>query len=102
MTKKMQAKDIPDEKFLEAIDTVLALRDQTIYPIRGLGASLYDIAAVLTGHADDVVKFDGTRARYSYDELSNKVLLIKAKSLLRRKLIRGCGCGCRGDFQRIR
>lgn len=28
-----------------------------------------------------------------------KVRLAKARQLLKRKLIAGCGCGCRGDFE---
>lgn len=28
-----------------------------------------------------------------------KVVLAKLRSLMRRKIITGCGCGCRGDFE---
>ena len=28
-----------------------------------------------------------------------KVVLAKARKLIKRGLIRGCGCGCRGDFR---
>lgn len=96
----MQAKDIPDAAFLAAIDTVMDLRDQTKYPIRGLGASVWDINAVLAGFPDDVAKHDGARTRWDYDELPLKVVLAKAKALIRRHLVTGCACGCRGDFNR--
>ena len=29
----------------------------------------------------------------------SKVVQAKARSMIRRKLIDGCGCGCRGDYE---
>ena len=93
----MQAKDIPDHDFLAAIDQALDLRDQSPYPSRGLGASQWDVAAVLAGHPDDVPPMKATQ---DYPEMPCKVVLAKAKSLIRRGLIDGCACGCRGDWER--
>lgn len=101
MSARMQAKDIADTDFLTAIDTVKNLRDQTRYPIRTLGASIWDITAVLAGHPDDVLLVDGARERWDYDDMPRKVVQAKAKSLIRRGLADGCTCGCRGDFNRI-
>lgn len=33
-----------------------------------------------------------------WPDIPPKVLLAKARSLLKRGLLGGCGCGCRGDF----
>lgn len=37
-----------------------------------------------------------------YPMLPAKVLLAKCRSMIKRGVIRGCACGCRGDFERIR
>lgn len=91
----MKASDITDEAFLSAISTVLRKRPG----IAGLGASRWDIGAVLDGHpewAGLVQATDGTSAG-----IPEKVVLAKAKRLVQRGLISGCGCGCRGDFTRV-
>ncbi len=33
-----------------------------------------------------------------WPEVPYKVLLAKARILIRKKKLNGCGCGCRGDF----
>lgn len=30
---------------------------------------------------------------------SNKLALAKMRNLIRKRLVKGCGCGCRGDFE---
>jgi len=101
------AKDISDEAFLDAIRTVHRVRWESkgVTADRPLGtdnpywigASRWDIACVLEGHPEWCGQAEATD-----DEsvtIPEKVVLAKAKRLIRRGLIDGCGCGCRGDFQ---
>jgi hypothetical protein len=92
----VQAKDIPEDAFLTAIDTVMDLRDEWGCPCRNSGASLSDITAVLAGHPEHVASM-----WVDYPDMPWKVVLAKAKSLIRRGLVDGCACGCRGDFTRV-
>lgn len=69
----MKASDISDDEFLAAMDAV----------------TLPHGVAILWTIQDHM------------PEYPPKVVHAKAKSLLRRKVIDGCGCGCRGDFQRL-
>ena len=94
----MQAKDIPDDAFLAAIDTAMDIRDQGAWPNRNLGSSACDIQMVLAGLGGGI-----NRPDRSWDDIPAmplKVVLAKAKALIRRGLITGCACGCRGDFNR--
>ena len=77
----MKSKDIPDEPILNFLATM-----------RGgyCGAGWHDLLP---------------RADYSPTVLDampvgtpKKLALAKMRSLLRRGLVEGCGCGCRGDF----
>lgn len=68
----MQAKDIPDGRFL---DLVAHVRRQY-----GRWTTTGDIA----------------RLRPDWP---TKVVLAKARKLIRRNLLTGCHCGCRGDFE---
>ena len=38
-------------------------------------------------------------AQHWYPDVPPKVVLAKLRGMLRRRLIDGCGCGCRGDFR---
>ena len=71
----MQAKDITDE---DALARVRAVQ-------RGSGelarSSWFDIEAGLP------------------PEIPRKVMRAKLASLIRRKKLKGCACGCRGDFE---
>ena len=73
-----QAKDISD-------DAILAVVDQfcTDNPKRGYApwAFTRDIQAALP-------------------EFPEKVVLAKLRSLVKRGMLNGCACGCRGDFHR--
>jgi hypothetical protein len=69
MVADMQAKDISDEAFLAAVQGAT----------RGPWATRWDVTAAL--------------------EAPEKVVLAKARKLIRRGLLDGCACGCRGDFQ---
>jgi hypothetical protein len=72
-----QAKDIPDDLMLMAI---LSCSKEYVSSsrIRKLPAMLWEI--------QDALPYPG------------KVVLAKLKSMIKRKMIDGCACGCRGDF----
>lgn len=79
---KLQAKDIPDELLLNIL-----------YPHQGYWAFWCDDNELLLGpHADRTI--DRTLCIYP-----KKLIQAKWSSLLRRGLIGGCDCGCRGDFE---
>lgn len=100
------ARDISDQAFLDAVRTVCEIRWDGQYGY----ASRWDIAMVLGGLTDqyrqwcevtDARGFDAGRDLFVYDVpgVPEKVLLAKAKRLIKRGLIDGCACGCRGDFE---
>jgi hypothetical protein len=72
MNKTLQAKHITDEQILKVIDDVRANERRWTH--------LRDLEKAL--------------------ELPTKILRAKAGSMIRRKVITGCACGCRGDFER--
>lgn len=80
----MQAKDIPDEIMLRAIRSIMercpGFGEQ---PRDMLWVSSFDMEATAP------VLLPGTPF---------KVVMAKLRSLIKRGLIAGCGCGCRGDF----
>jgi len=76
MPKKVQAKDITDEQFLAVVDRVCAEKKRWTH--------LEDLEVALG------------------PGISERPIRAKAKSLIKRRLITGCACGCRGDFERIR
>lgn len=76
----LQAKDVRDEDFLEAIETSIEAR--TIeWGFQAHYASRWDIRDLLGHH------------------IPEKVVLAKANQLMKRDIIDGCACGCRGDFE---
>lgn len=68
---RVQAKDISDERFLAAVAKVA--RGPMRWAMRG------DVTAELG--------------------FPEKVVLAKARKLILQKKLRGCFCGCRGDFE---
>jgi hypothetical protein len=66
----MQAKDIADEAFLDAVRQADAKHGCVTY---------WHVAELL--------------------EAPEKVVLAKARRLISRGLLDGCTCGCRGDFE---
>ena len=72
----MQCKDIPDELFLEAV-RACALT-QSGWAMR------WDVGAAL-----DVIM----------GPVPEKLVMAKAKKLIKAGKMDGCTCGCRGDFQ---
>lgn len=73
MNKKVQAKHITDEQILYVIDLCEVNE--------GRWTLIWDL-------------------EYYYPMIPRKVLLAKCKSMIRRGLLDGCPCGCRGDFER--
>jgi hypothetical protein len=86
--------DIPDLAFLAAIDECCSLRTEPGGRYPYTMATRWDVAAILAGHREDV----GGSPR-DYPGVPEKVVMAKATKLDKRKLISGCGCGCRGDFE---
>lgn len=79
----LQAKDIPDESFLEAIEATIEART-TEWGLDAKYASRWDIHDLLGHH------------------IPEKVVLAKAAQLIKRGIIDGCTCTCRGDFEIVK
>lgn len=79
--KTIQAKDISDVDFLRIVDRLS--RD-------GSWGASWGAAPrwVLRMEVQDEMP-----------DVPWKVLLAKARSLIKRRLMTGCGCGCRGDYE---
>lgn len=75
----MQAKDVTDEQMLEALAKVRGIHGVPRW------SSLWDVQRWLKDAHD----------------VPAKVTLAKLKSMVKRNIIRGCCCGCRGDFELI-
>lgn len=70
----MQAKDLPDETMLAALAAVRGAHGVPQW------SALWDVQGQLAS-------------------VPPKVVLAKLRSMIKRKLISGCACGCRGDFE---
>ena len=57
-----------------------------------------DFLASIQRHSSNIGASIG-RIEADFPASPPKVVLAKARSLLKRGLISGCGCGCRGDFR---
>lgn len=79
---KLQAKDIPDNLILEAL-----------YPYQGSWAFWCNNNELWLGRSE-TRSIDRTLCIYP-----RKLVHAKWKSLVRRGLVGGCDCGCRGDFE---
>jgi hypothetical protein len=88
--------EIDDERFLAAVDEVIRIITERDGGLEPLGATRWDIAAVLTGHPEDV---GGNPV--DYPDVSQGLVLAKAKQLVRKGRLCGCTDGCRGDFERV-
>lgn len=73
MKKDIQAKDIADVHVYEAIEGCKAA---------GMPWGILDLMALHLG-------------------MPEKVVRAKCASMIRRGLITGCACGCRGDFEKV-
>lgn len=67
----MKAADIPTEEVLFAVGYVQTFRTW---------ATIWDLEGIMPGWPE-------------------KVLRAKANKMIRRGLLRGCTCGCRGDYE---
>jgi len=88
-------KDIPDEVFLAAVDEAIRLRsadDETVWT----WATRWDVAAVLAGRPELV----GTGAACDPTLFPPNLMSAKIRQLVRRGLLDGCACGCRGELSR--
>jgi len=71
--------------------------------VKTLQAKHLDDATIL----DYVGMINTTEGRWTHrrdfadilPDVPPKVILAKCRSLIKRKLLEGCACGCRGDFQ---
>jgi hypothetical protein len=88
MTKTLQCKDIPDRPILEFLAGPLA-GPGGIKPWH-LGASWHDL------HPRS--EFTPTVRDAMPSGIPDKLVLGKMRMLIRRGLVSGCDCGCRGDF----
>lgn len=73
MNKTLQAKHVDEQKVLALIDR--------IEKEEGRWTLVVDLEKAL--------------------ELPRKVILAKMAALIKRKVIGGCACGCRGDYSRL-
>lgn len=76
---RMACKDIPDAVFLAAVRETPPVDDPAAWRTR------WAVAVTLA-------------AKLGISEIPERLLLAKADKLIRRKLLGGCACGCRGDF----
>lgn len=67
----MKTSDIPDDAFLAAV--------QDVHDSKGMWANTGEIAEALN--------------------VPVKLVLSKARRLINRRVLDGCTCGCRGDFE---
>lgn len=74
MNKTLQAKHVDEEKVLALIDR--------IQQEEGRWTLTFDLEA-------------------AFPDIPLKVLRAKMAALIKRKVINGCACGCRGDFERV-
>lgn len=85
------ARDIPDVDFLRAIVAGGEARQKAYGFDWRPGATRWDVGKALLGKPlDDFTDTEG---------LNQKLVLAKARNLIRRGRITGCACGCRGDFE---
>lgn len=87
----MQCKDIPDGVFLAAVRTASRLTG-------GGWVMLWDLGCVLAGNPGHL---NNPRAHDEYplgECFPWRLTRAKADKLIRRGVLEGCSCGCRGDF----
>lgn len=72
----VKASDITDKQVYQAIATIKRDKQQQV-------AFLWDIQEI-------------------FSEMPHKVVLAKLKTMVAKKRLEGCACGCRGDFQEVK
>ncbi|MGW5519294.1 hypothetical protein [Nocardia africana] len=83
-------RELPDRSVLGVIGQ-LSEAAYWPYPKPGHWVSRWDLAGAL--------RLLGFRAHHGVNEMPSGYVVAKARRLLDRGLITGCGCGCRGDFE---
>ena len=73
----MQAKDISDDDFIAAVQ-VSSIANAKMWGLKDSWANRMDVAAILG--------------------VPDKLVIAKARKLIRQGRMDGCHCGCRGDF----
>ncbi len=84
--RRFQAKDIPDLGFLSLVEQMMREKADS-------GGFRYG-----TGRYDGSPWIMWGEICAAMPDVPAKVVLAKANQLIKRKLLDGCGCGCRGDF----
>lgn len=84
--KRIQAKDLPDRDVLALVLAISMGEKPRQYP---------DIP-MRKGPTEWV--FTSDLALHLSEHIPWKVVLAKLRALVKRKLLDGCACGCRGDF----
>lgn len=77
MDKTVQAKDITDDAFIAAVQEV-SRRTAAAWGHKDAWANRFDVAEELG--------------------MPEKVVLAKARAIIKKGRMEGCTCGCRGDF----
>lgn len=93
----IHARDIPDEAVIELVRACCEGRcngDETWGWHGGRPGYKHDPLTPAKGHWAN--RFDIAKALGNPPE---KVVLAKLQKLIKRGLITGCACGCRGDFE---
>lgn len=75
--KSIQAKDIPDDEFIAAVAAV-SVETAKRWGHKDAWANRFDVAEKLG--------------------FPEKVVLAKARAVIKKGRMEGCTCGCRGDF----
>lgn len=88
----MQAKDIPDLLLLQAIDS-LSRQVRMAGDFTALVGDDYTAVGMVDPHWVFTWDLEKELPEYPW-----KVLLAKCRKLIKRGLLDGCTCGCRGDF----
>lgn len=86
MNKLLQAKDIDE---LPILQFLLDLEERDTH----LGATWFETLDSETGE-----HFPNSLYNVLPTTIPTRVLQAKMRSLIKRKLVDGCGCGCRGDY----
>jgi hypothetical protein len=87
--------DITDTAFVAAVLLTRKVRsDRDGHDV--LWVNRFDVGAVLAGHPEWAGQAEASDGSV---EIPHKLVLAKARKVIRRKLIDGCPCGCRGDFE---
>lgn len=85
----MQAKDIPEQPILDFLDG-----PYDGWPVKGWATWFWD-----EKHPEN---YPNSVLHAMPHGTPVKVALAKMRAMIKKKLITGCCCGCRGDFQLIK